>query len=324
MKSKFLFFFISLAYLASAQLNLNLTACYPLNGNATDLVNNLNGTSYSVTGGTDRFNVPNSAMVFAGDTGSYITFPNHPFLKANPVSISMWFQATTLDNWMDILFTKNTKYSFFTSYSIVLQNMGNGFRIRSYRQNGQTEDYVESSTIIQSNTWYHVVTTLDASSMKLYVNGNLESSLVPVITGFDYDPNKLVILGGTREYVWNKSFIGKVDNLRFYNRILSASEATQLFNSDPGCENVKAGLPIQEIGGIKIIPNPGAEKVEIQFPGIFSGNIRITDIAGTVMENRAVNERASIDMDLSHFPPAIYFMEVSYSGRLQRIKIIRL
>src|SRR5688572_30177740 len=85
------------SFCSTAQVNLSssLTACYSLNGNATDPINSLSGMVYSVTVVNDRNNNPGAAIEFAGDAGSYVALPNSPLLQSTvAVSFSGWVNAT--------------------------------------------------------------------------------------------------------------------------------------------------------------------------------------------------------------------------------------
>lgn len=240
MKKLYSFLFIAFYAIIHSQVNLsaNLTACYALNGSATDAINNLNGTVAAVTATVDRNNNPSSAMEFAGTNNSVILLPNSPFLKpASDISVSGWFRMTAL-NYMVPVFAKNTSSSFFTAYSLVIEPAGGGYKFRAYRQNGSNSNIATSTTLLQINTWYHVVFCISASTMQIYVNGSLEGSSAAVINSFNYDPAKGVVLGGTNESVSSGPFKGTIDNVRFYDRIINASEVLALYQQDPVCLSV--------------------------------------------------------------------------------------
>ena len=85
--------------------------------------------------------------------------------------------------------------------------------------------------------WYHIVATYNGSSlaagMKIYVNGNLvsagaiENSLSASIV--NTQPLQLAIRGTTINATSNP-LNGSLDDVRIYNRALSASEIQQLYN----------------------------------------------------------------------------------------------
>ncbi|MSU74458.1 LamG domain-containing protein [Candidatus Kaiserbacteria bacterium] len=84
---------------------------------------------------------------------------------------------------------------------------------------------------LQPNTWYHIVGVkipgLISTTSKIYING-IE---VPGAVETDMTPNIIdasPVIGrlGVVRY-----FNGSIDDVRIYNRALSASEVTQLYNS---------------------------------------------------------------------------------------------
>lgn len=85
---------------------------------------------------------------------------------------------------------------------------------------------------IQLNTWYFIAATFDSSVARLYVNGTLTASLP---TGFSigYLNNADTYLGSSG-LAYNGAFGGRMDELAFFNRVLSAAEITSLYNASEG------------------------------------------------------------------------------------------
>lgn len=87
---------------------------------------------------------------------------------------------------------------------------------------------------IDNGTWYHVAVTREGTVSTLYLDGIKVGSAKTVSTdALAVDPGGLIIgqdqdaVGGSFDA--SQSWAGQVDNLRFYNRALTASEAVQLF-----------------------------------------------------------------------------------------------
>ncbi len=87
--------------------------------------------------------------------------------------------------------------------------------------------YAQSTTLLDNDTWYHVVGVYDNGTMKLYLNGNLEDteSFAQTSSG---DVNANVYIGAI-EYSSSYKFNGTIDEVRIYSRALSASEISQLY-----------------------------------------------------------------------------------------------
>ena len=85
-----------------------------------------------------------------------------------------------------------------------------------------TPDTQIDSNALTAGTWYHVVGTFDGTNLKLYVNGALVASGTNSrsLTG-----TTLQIANGAASYL-----NGTLDEVRMYNRALSAGEVTALYN----------------------------------------------------------------------------------------------
>ena len=86
------------------------------------------------------------------------------------------------------------------------------------------------STVPNTTSWWHVAFTYDGTTGKLYVNGLPEGSdLVNTIT----DDIGKIAFGATYEIAPLKFHDGLIDDVRIYNRALSAGEVSTLAASAP-------------------------------------------------------------------------------------------
>lgn len=79
------------------------------------------------------------------------------------------------------------------------------------------------SASLPLNVWSHLATTFDGSFVRLYVNGTQVGSLP--FSGSMAASTGPLRLGGNS--VWGEWFAGLIDEVRVYNRALSASEIQQ-------------------------------------------------------------------------------------------------
>lgn len=247
MRKVFLLFCISITVNFFSQVNLSssLTACYDLDGNATEPINNSAGTLSSVTPTVNRFNINNSALAFSGSTASYVELPDNTFTKPlNGMSFSCWFKPS--GNSVQpgyILFTKNTLNSNFEAYNLCVAPI-NGIRFMARKVGPIANNQVVSTTTPAVNTWYHLAITIDNSAVKIYVNSVMEASTVSTFSGFDYVGGKKVYLGGTNETSYNTPLLGTIDNARFYSRAITAAEVNALYTQDPSCGSFFLNPPV--------------------------------------------------------------------------------
>ncbi|HYR88232.1 MAG TPA: LamG-like jellyroll fold domain-containing protein, partial [Terriglobia bacterium] len=80
------------------------------------------------------------------------------------------------------------------------------------------------------NTWTHLAVVAGAADTRLYINGTLTSTIAAFTIGTRATAN--TVIGGTGEGPGgdNDPFKGTLDEVRVYNRALSASEILDLFN----------------------------------------------------------------------------------------------
>lgn len=249
-------FLAVLSIYANGQVNLtqSLTACYALNGNALEPISSLNGTLSAVTPTVDRFNNPNSAMAFNGTTSSFIELPDSPLLKStSAMSFGGWVRTTNLVG-QYIFFSKSPGNNNFEAYDLVIVYSAGNYRFRAQKGNNSSTIFADATSIVNANTWYHVFVTVDNNNLILYVNGNQEAS-TPVPYGFDYEVGKNVVLGGSNEAWFNLPFYGSMDNIRFYNRVVNASEVSQIYIQDPACTAAPTPLATFSVSSSTICAN---------------------------------------------------------------------
>jgi len=88
-------------------------------------------------------------------------------------------------------------------------------------------DSVDSATVTQGGTWYHVVATYDGATMRLYLNGNLESSVASTRSaGAGTSPLSLASFAGTSHH-----FAGTLDEVAVYSSVLSATKVAEHYNA---------------------------------------------------------------------------------------------
>lgn len=95
-----------------------------------------------------------------------------------------------------------------------------------------SSDRSESATGLMTTNWRCLTMTWEYNTVpKLYVDGVLQTLTGSVTTtGFTYGL-QTVRFGNHDGYVGTSSFNGKIANVKFYNRTLTAAEVLQNFNA---------------------------------------------------------------------------------------------
>jgi large repetitive protein len=78
--------------------------------------------------------------------------------------------------------------------------------------------------------WYHAMCVFDGSTMRLYVNGVLQADAVSYPSGLAVGTSPMKI--GVFYTDNNLPLDGGIDDVRVYNRALSAAEVTQLYTTN--------------------------------------------------------------------------------------------
>jgi hypothetical protein len=85
--------------------------------------------------------------------------------------------------------------------------------------------FLDSKKVLPANTWVHVAGTYDGTALRIYVNGALNATLaVTGATCANTEPLGVGAKNRTATGVVEAYFDGRIDDLRVYNRALSAAE----------------------------------------------------------------------------------------------------
>jgi hypothetical protein len=167
----------------------------------------------------------NGALSFDG-AQNYVSVPTSASLNLSSFSISAWTETTSTTNWQWIAekaTSGNGNYYFYYESSpnkLVCGFWNGSFYNHSYAWTPST------------NTWYHLACTFDSAGqiVNIFINGSPVFSASETHTP-STNGNSLWI-GRSSEnnaFTWT----GPLDDVRIYNRALSASEIWRLYNGAP-------------------------------------------------------------------------------------------
>jgi hypothetical protein len=154
------------------------------------------------------------SMNFSGDH-AYVNIPDSSaFHLTKGMTVEAWVRPTASDGWREAVLKEIPGGLSYALYAEDNNGKPGGW-MHSSRDNG-----VEPSRGLALNTWTHIATTYDGTTMRFYVNGVLKGSLK--VGGAIATGNGPVRLGGND--VWGEWFKGQIDDVRIWSRALSASE----------------------------------------------------------------------------------------------------
>ena len=198
-------------------------ALYNFHSDATDLTGNNTGTESNITYGSGKHG---QGAVFNGsssyvDLGSTI---DDPLRTAGEFGVSLWFNASSYGTNSVIFKLLNDIYVY------IFLNASNQLECRVINSSGVASTI---TTSVSLNTWHHVVWTGNSTNgVTLYLNGSSVGNTPWNGTFLTYTNSnyKFNYLGynGTNTGWYN----GSIDQVRVFNKLLSSSEVTQLYNEN--------------------------------------------------------------------------------------------
>lgn len=147
----------------------------------------------------------------------YITAPSSifQFTRSQAFTVSVWFTADNTTNSGRLLSTENSEGNFRITKS------GAG------TINVQYGDYI-SPPAVTNATWHHLVYTFDNQSEKVYIDNVLVSTNTDTSTE-TLNYGAPFTIGAKAASAFDK-WLGKIDDVKIYNRALVPSEISVLFN----------------------------------------------------------------------------------------------
>jgi hypothetical protein len=301
-----------------------LVGFWGFNGTANDQSGNgNNGTVNGATLTTDRFGNANSAYSFDASQNAKISLP----LQQNEIitySISAWFKTTS-------------EYSAILAGRITLDQVGltlliHGGKVFYIADGGNIQTGKLTNTNYNDNQWHHVVGVyngtpgiIDPNQFAIYVDSVLVSQ-INVVNGYvtAYAPinNGTDLLLG----VWGSgyNFNGQIDDIAIYNRALTQTEITPLYNAAKVTQNLctKTIQPYNvNVGDIAheastyiwsifpaaptaVITGNGTNSITIDWTNVTNGSYRLQAIETNVLGCESTAVAATINLLATPAPAA--------------------
>lgn len=227
-----------------------LLGWWPGDGNANDIASTNNG--FLGGGATDDTpGVVDRAFVFDGTNG-YVAIPDSPALHPPNLTIETWIRSDLLNATANggypgqqyVIFHQNTRSGNFEGFDLAKDReppfIGTTdtwcFEVTS--TNG-VNIFVESTTPVRTNEWYHLAGVHGSNYIQLYVNGVLEAQ-TSVNFPANYGDHPLYFADTGQSY-YDPKFAGALDEVGLYNRALSSNEIYAIYAAG---RNGKCKMPI--------------------------------------------------------------------------------
>ena len=274
-KITFLLAFFTVIQLHGQIPTEGLVAYYELDNNALESSGNMHhgnivGTLY---GALNRFEQPDKAALFDGSE-NYIELSDSTLLNiTQEISISLWIKpiGVSFTGWIALV----NKWEDVTGpggkgYYLGINPDGLALRWNSGSVNS------EGSPVLPAE-WINIVATYDSDSLKIYRNIVLESA-VPAVDTIQPTIVPFRIAWQSQFFEGNENYYGLMDEVLIYNRALSQSEISQIYNSTP------TSTDDDQFENLIVYPNPFGDIITIKTfnPDIIHGEI--IDMQGRIIK----------------------------------------
>ena len=189
-----------------------------------------------VSGTGNNGTTANTTWVAAGKYGKALTFNgtssrvNVPDATALHLSTGMtleaWVNPTTVSNsWRDVIHKGSDNYFLEATSTGGSAPAGGGIF-----GNGSATTTVKAPTALTRSTWSHIALTYDGATLRMFVNGTQVATQAR--TGAIRTSTNPLQIGS--DSIFGQYFSGSIDEVRVYNRALTAAEVQSDMNTPLG------------------------------------------------------------------------------------------
>jgi len=300
-----------------------LVAWWRGEGNANDSVGTHHGTNYA---DWDTWNA--MPAYAAGQVGLAFDFNGHhvvrvlgspDFVLTNSFAVEGWIHARELVNGMDkavVLSLGDNNQPGPILLSTVTSSGEIAFGIRD---NIYPYQWVSLQAPIQTNQWYHIAATLEATSgtMTLYVDGVVRAQTNTVIRpSFGYFAPPVAWIGNAIDgarwtYFPAYPFNGLIDELSLYSRALSSNEVHAIYSAGSAGKCVVSGAAL---GVASLVCGPGASTT-LRIGGM-AGNTYLIQASTNLLDWQVVGSSVADTNGVCEFED---LDSASFRGRYYRV-----
>jgi hypothetical protein len=187
----------------------------PSGATATDASGN--GNTGTITGAARATGRAGGALAFDG-LDDWVTVADSASLDLTTgMTLEAWVNPTTISGrWRTVLLKEAPG--------------GMAYGLYAGEDAGRPSGHVYTTSEVDTrgtaglplNTWSHLAVTYDGTTLRLYVNGTQVSSRA--VSGAMRVTGGVLRIGGNA--VWPEAFAGRIDEVRVYNRALTAADIT--------------------------------------------------------------------------------------------------
>lgn len=335
-------FFVGSLTLSQAQLPTeNLIACYNFESDASDGVNDYDGTLFGEaetnsilnigSNDVDRLSIPGEVLSEVSEYTVAVEVMFMEFNVDNQSSSNTIFSGATAfeDNFMTFSYAKDQ----LPGGSATLQNL------IFYLHDDSRYEFNEID--LEVGVWYHFTLVRELDAVRFYLDGLEQSPVggisVPPIElslhpeGFIFGQDQDILAGAFADF---QSLNGSLDNLLIYDRAITSDEVWSIYNCDDSTEGVNSSnscscdqstlsLDIRDNSeAISYFPNPVEDVLQIRNTNTSDPiiSLDIIDFNGKLI---SVSSSSFELIDTSALASGIYLLRIqTESGAISNQKFV--
>lgn len=225
-------------------LTTGLVSYYPLEGNSNDFFDSNNGTD----SGTPTYSTGNGKVndgVGAFSAGGKISLGSPSSLNiSSDFSIAGWVRFADITAGATTIYARENVGTY-TQVIILKKQAGTGNLETLIIKDGVEYDCATSDTpIASSGTWYFIVATFESNACHSILVNNSAHTLSKTFGTFTNLPTADVTIALFGENYASFTGTSAADEWGIWNKILSSTEATDLYNAGAGQTMTTSTLPV--------------------------------------------------------------------------------
>ena len=165
------------------------------------------------------------ALSFNG-SNTYVSLASSPITTvANPSSVCAWAYMNNVATFPNAWNQQLINFYQDASNGVAIESVYNtGVMDVVYKVAGTDKGAITTGAVFANKTWTHVCYVWNGTNVSIYANG----AAVATTSSSDSVANVSTI--GARDASGNGNWDGKIDDMRVYNRVLSATEIRQIYS----------------------------------------------------------------------------------------------
>lgn len=175
-----------------------------------------------------------NTKAYKGAADSYLTYPISSF-KGNEFTVGMWVKLNASPDRSGILTVGATADNRNNGFRLFREGSASEQRIKLNVGTGSGESWNDGDVVNpKTGDWVHIAFTVKETENTIYINGNpVRTSTMSAPINWDGCTDMVIGSGGPTFSYWDhKSDLSKYDDMRIFNRALTAEEIQSVINDD--------------------------------------------------------------------------------------------